>query len=504
MPTISDSTITINKTNSDGTATTNSALGALNVPSPPSNGVTPTPISVPIRGALPSNNVLDTVTASTFTTQSVGVPSTASWKSNITAPITATVQVTSSIPDAAPQATSGVPQQVHSVSATATPYKTTSGQMESLVSVTFTPNPLDPYFAGVQIWFTGYNGISNAQLMAQGFQSPVEFLCQTTGENVTVTVVAVGGSGLSASFADAPTTTVTLSGVMSAPPAPTVAQGTVAIGSGLGWQFSWNVENGLLNDIVSGYWVYSNTVNVAPTAPSGRVQYCQQPATNIGTITYQELTSATKYYWVSAVNSSGLESTLTSVNTTTVVASYYPIATSIESNYSNLSQAYDGNETTSAGFSQQAPMGSSVSASMAIQGFHAPPSGVTVTKIELKVLSDASMYDDSAASITYSLDAGATWTPVYDLTNSYQWSYGFGAYPVDNWDSRPKQYDTISIPTSTDLTHIYVQASASADSQHMDIQSPNGEDWTIPFDMWGTITHNLYECRIDVTYQTIA
>ena len=50
------------------------------------------------------------------------------------------------------------PQQVTSVSATESPFKTQDGTMKSNVAVSFTVNTSDTSFDHVQIWFTGYNG----------------------------------------------------------------------------------------------------------------------------------------------------------------------------------------------------------------------------------------------------------------------------------------------------------------------------------------------------------
>jgi hypothetical protein len=215
---------------------------------------------------------------------------------------------------------SGVPEQVANVSATESPSKQ-QDRTFSLVSVSFTRDGNDTNFAGVRIWFIGYKGNTNPMLMTDGTDSPVSFLCESTGENVTVVVQAYGENGLNASFDDAPTTTVLLDGVVSAPPAPNVSQplvGTIA-----GVQFTFDVLGSLLSDVVDTYKVYRNTVSNNPNTATV-VQTYKHPQTNNGHIVFQDQVSngLSYYYWVSAVNTAGLESALTSAST---VASFAPI-----------------------------------------------------------------------------------------------------------------------------------------------------------------------------------
>jgi hypothetical protein len=408
----------------------------------------------------------------------------------------------------------GTPRNVTNVTATESVYKNGNGQMQSLVSVSYTPPLADAYFAGVQIWLTNYRGSSTPQLVAQGNQSPVSFPTDTTNEIVVVTVVSVGKNGSTADFSKSPTTTVTLNGVTSPPPAPSIAQGVVAIGSGLGWQFTWNVLNGLLNDVIAGYWVYYNTTNSSSTAV--RLKYVPQPPTNIGTMNYQDLTTETRYYWVTSVNSSGLESTRASANTTTVVVSYYPIATAIGSTYVDPTKGYDGNETTSCQgeLDTVARTYTALDGIQTYQGFNQPPSsGIVVTDIKLKVMTDASLKNSSYAYLYYSLDSGSTWTYQDGVDCSNPVNDG-NDYPADNYNSMAKQYSTVTLPLTQDLSHVYVRGSISAESYQLwvipsDFAEPGmgpGGPGRIgyPVEYTAYAIQNIYECRVDVTYQVVS
>ncbi len=207
----------------------------------------------------------------------------------------------------------GTPNSVSGVSATESPYKTPTGQMVSDVSVSFVVNPSDTFFYKAQVWFVGYNGNPNPQLMADGTASPVSFLTDTTHETVTVYVVTVGTTGLpSSDVLSAPSSTVSLDGVVSAPPAPSVSQSLTSTPTG--YQFSFNYLTGLSADLVDGYKVYRNTVNNTSTAT--QFAFFKHNPLNTGTQVVQDdgVPNGTIYwYWVSAINTSSLESSLTSV-----------------------------------------------------------------------------------------------------------------------------------------------------------------------------------------------
>lgn len=204
----------------------------------------------------------------------------------------------------------GTPETVLSVSATQSPTKG-QGQTLSLVSVSFTRDPADKNFAGVRIWFTGFKGSTTPSLMASGTVSPISFVCDTTKETVTVAVQPYSNAGASPDLSTCLTTTVTLNGVVQAPPAPSIAQSLTSTPTGV--QFSFNQEGGLLQDVVQAYRVYKNSTNNSGTATVFK-NYPQDPK-NTGQVVVQDVLSngTISYYWVSAVNTSGLESSLTQV-----------------------------------------------------------------------------------------------------------------------------------------------------------------------------------------------
>ena len=215
----------------------------------------------------------------------------------------------------------GVPDQVTTVSATESPKKAQDRTL-SLVSVSFLRNPIDTAYAGVRVWLTGYQGNTSRVLAADGFDSPLSFLAESTGESIVVTVQAVGTTA-AADLDAAPTATVLLDGVTSAPPAPTVTQNLVAIPNG--YQFTFQMEGALLADVIDGYWIYRSSSSSTPTPPTSRFQYVLQStgASGSDNFVFQDGTipaGSTYYYWVSAVNKSGLESSLTAAQSSATAA----------------------------------------------------------------------------------------------------------------------------------------------------------------------------------------
>jgi hypothetical protein len=209
----------------------------------------------------------------------------------------------------------GVPLQVTSVSAVESPSKQ-QDRTYSEVSVSFT-TASDPNFAGVKVWFTDYQGSATPTLIAEGSTSPITFLVETTGETITVHAQAVSPTGLVSSLTLSPTTTVVLDGVVSEPPAPTVSQTLLATAAG--YQFQFNYEAGLLADVIQSYNIYRFTSNTPASATI--VKNVPQPATNTGKYTYQEVVpvGTNYYYWVTAVNTSGLESSKTDAQSGLVI-----------------------------------------------------------------------------------------------------------------------------------------------------------------------------------------
>lgn len=215
----------------------------------------------------------------------------------------------------------GTPLQLTSISAVESPIKS-QGRTFSEVSVSFTRNPSDTNFDSVKIWFTGYEGTTDPQLMAQGTTSPITFLVETTGETVTVYGQAVSAAGLTSDLTTAIHTTVVLDGVVSAPPAPTVTQNLLATSEG--YQFSFAYEGGLLADVIQSYNIYRYTSNTPSSAVI--VKNVPQPSTNSGNYVYQETVpvGTSYYYWVTSVNTVGLESTKTAAQSGLVINGNQP------------------------------------------------------------------------------------------------------------------------------------------------------------------------------------
>lgn len=216
----------------------------------------------------------------------------------------------------------GFPKQLLSISAVESPSRQQTTTY-SEVSVSFVRDTTDPLFFGVRIWFIGYQGSTSSVIVAEGDVSPVSFLVQTTGETVTVVGQPVAADGTPANFALAVRTTVALDGVVSAPPAPSIAQSLV--GTPLGYQFSFNeVILTSQQDVIDSYRIYRNTVNDDTTAtfitsfkhnpnPSGAIVFTDNLSTVASGLSY--------YYWVSAINTVGLESLKTAAQSGTVVGS---------------------------------------------------------------------------------------------------------------------------------------------------------------------------------------
>ena len=210
----------------------------------------------------------------------------------------------------------GTAQNITNLSVTESPLKTDTG-LFSLVSVSFDIAPGDTAFGYANVWVSNYHASAAPVLVASIASSPSSFILETTGESVVVTLVSVSANGVPNDFAASPATTVVLDGVTSAPPAPSIAQSLVATPTG--YQFQFTFLAGLVADLVDGYTIYRNTVNDSTTAT--KIDYIKQNATNTGVYTFQDANAprgTDYYYWVSAVNTFGLESTLTAAQSGTV------------------------------------------------------------------------------------------------------------------------------------------------------------------------------------------
>lgn len=202
----------------------------------------------------------------------------------------------------------GLPKSLLSISATQEPIKQQTKTMSQVI-VTFTRDPSDPTFAGVNIWFTGYNGNPNPQLMKGGTDSPIIFECEATGETVTVHGQLVGQSGITQDISKTAICTVKLNGQKQAPPAPSISQSL--IGTATGYQFSFNQIPAIVNDVIDGYAIYRNTTG-ALDGTQARIQYKKHNPTNLGatvvTDTIVDAVGVFYYYWVSAIDTAGRES----------------------------------------------------------------------------------------------------------------------------------------------------------------------------------------------------
>jgi len=220
-----------------------------------------------------------------------------------------------------PSGKNGIPKSLLSVSATESPSKQ-QDRTYSEVSVSFSRDGSDPNFSTARVWFKGYQGNPNAVLMADGNQSPITFLCESTGETVVVTVQPVSPTGLTADLSFALSTTVALDGVVSAPPAPSISQSL--IGTALGYQFSFNqVVVGSTQDVIDSYRVYRNTINDSTSATFIRTYKHDRTASGAIVVSdnITEATASYYYYWVSAVNTVGLESTKTAAQSSSIIGS---------------------------------------------------------------------------------------------------------------------------------------------------------------------------------------
>jgi hypothetical protein len=396
----------------------------------------------------------------------------------------------------------GIPQEVTGVYAAESAYKTNDGSLLSLVAVDFVPVAGDAYFSSVNIYFTGYNGNTLPQLMNNSSTSPAEFLCETTGETVTVTVVAVSANGNEASFTSAPTCFVTLNGVTTAPPYPSISQAQVALDGNLGWQFAFNIIGGLEFDQIDSYRIYHSESNVTPVPPSCYYRAIPQPATNVGQEVVQEITGDILFYWVSAVNTTGLESELTPVPFTYIdpgspppnlpapvatTNNYSPVvslngwgesqhvgfwetqnsdngtnfgysSTQVCEPFVNPGAACDGNQTTCATWSLE-HNAAYAGCVWSFSNFPGLTAGATLTSATLSILSDVVPTAGPVhgeGSIYYSTDGGSTWTQVY-----------LASYQTESDATRPEQTDTVTLPTTINPAQLQVMACVHS---HDDIQ----------------------------------
>jgi hypothetical protein len=344
-----------------------------------------------------------------------------------------------------------LPANVSNVTATEGPVTTDNGVVSG-VSVSFTPGV---GFNTAEVYFTGYNGSGTPVLMASGTTSPINFLCATTDESVMVSVVAVDKYGARSDLASVPTVWLALDGVISAPLAPRIKTAQSALDDGKGWQFEFLVNSGLLTDQIAGYRIY-HSENPSDTAPAYYTTKTQPP-TNVGSIIVQEVTGDLLWYWVSAISTSGLESTLVAVpfqyvdpgspppslTAVTTTQTYAPksvalngwaanahvgyfetqdltsgsnnfgLGSQVVGAYTSPASAYDGNQSTAANYTGTHHAGYS-GVVWTFNG-NTLPAGATVTGATLSVVSDVQGTAGicGEASVYYSTDGGTNWTPLY-------------------------------------------------------------------------------------------
>lgn len=347
----------------------------------------------------------------------------------------------------ATQVVAGIPQQLLTISATESPSKQ-QDRTFSKVSVSFTRDANDKPYSHTRIWLKGYKGNTEPVMQAEGRNSPVTFLLETTNENIVVIGQPIGLSGSVAPLEQALSATVLLDGVISAPPDPTIAQTLTAIPQGV--QFQFNFLSAQAADVVDGYYIYRNTVN--DSASAGRFKYVKHTPINTGTYTFQDLTGTgtTYFYWVTAINTVGLESNRVAAGSGSGGSSSLfisrPSASALGTggtlNLGSPANAYDTDETTSASGTDT----TAASAPKATKWSGFTNASFVETSIDLKIKSAATKTGSGVVQnrVRYSLNNGAAWTNVFDLDSG-----------------RATTTDTISIAAATDMTQVLVEALAA-------------------------------------------
>lgn len=186
------------------------------------------------------------------------------------------------------------------------------GVLWSEVTCSYTaPNPLGT-FAGVFLVIQNYNGSSELVKVTEhhytgsgGGSAHFKVILQRTNETVTLFFVATNkDSDTVADWSSEPHTTVVLDGNASAPTAPTSFTGS---SQQLGVLLSWD-EN--IEDNIKGYNLWRNVTNNAGTADNIAVIAANGLGTGKATYFDKEtLLGTTYWYWVTAVDNIGLEST---------------------------------------------------------------------------------------------------------------------------------------------------------------------------------------------------
>lgn len=260
----------------------------------------------------------------------------------------------------------GIPQPVFNVSAAQSPLKV-QNKTVSQITVTFSRNFSDAAYDHVNIWVKGYQGNSNWVEYASSTDSPANFFLEANGNTVQVALQAVSATNqISAPIQFCPTATVTLSGVVSNPPAPTITQTLVAIPLGYQFTFAQVQLAGGTQDVLKSYKIYRNSSNTFAGATV--IQTIPDDGKNDGApivVQDQQTGGSVFYYFVTSVNTAGLESASSSaqaglvnsglVNSrSTVAATNYGVTTSASA---ILTQHGTSTKIDVASFSIQYPFG---------------------------------------------------------------------------------------------------------------------------------------------------
>lgn len=207
------------------------------------------------------------------------------------------------------QAASSAPLNVLGVSAAQSPLAV-QGKTVSDITVTFTRNPSDSAFDHANIFVIGYQGNKNAVEYATVSDSPANFVLESTGETIKVYVQACNASGIvSAVIKSCPSAVTTLSGVVTAPPAPTLVQLQLATPTGYQFTFDQVVLPPTTEDVIANYNVYRYTSNSSGSATVIRTIKHDSTASGAQIVVQDRVNRGDiYYYWVTTVNTIGLES----------------------------------------------------------------------------------------------------------------------------------------------------------------------------------------------------
>jgi hypothetical protein len=217
----------------------------------------------------------------------------------------------------------GTAPQVVNLSVTQEPI-IVQGKTMCLVVVSFSVNPIDQNFGGARVWFESAGYLTNVTvpfgrwtLMADGDSSPIMFIVETTKSAVKVRVQSWDNNGNYSNFNAAPTVVVTLNGVITAPPAPTISQFLVGTPTGFQFTFDEVILPAGTQDVIDSYRVYRHANNSSFSGASVVHTFKHDP-TNTGAIVYSDTindaTGVFYYYWVTSVDTKGLESSPSAAN----------------------------------------------------------------------------------------------------------------------------------------------------------------------------------------------